>query len=618
MTVWSTAPDQRMAHPRLQPAEVFGELSANGRDIAIIVTGDPFSVQQAAAKLAQLTPKGTVVGDGHALTMPCTWPTVVQLSMTFGPAWHYGGALQRWMVAEADRRVSWSSKPFRYPLPAGLALKPWQPEAVRMVAHLGCLLEDSPRLGKTITTIAGLAERACWPEYVPVVPIVVVCPASVVTAWCREFALWAPHWRVVAWRGGNKLSRKYLVGRYDVYVVSYDTARNDATAGVPESQCPLLRIKHKTTVIDEFHYTGNANSKQTKATQRLARHTLVIPLSGSGFVRDFSNMQPILEVFEPGAFDSKERIADRYCLTRRGDYRAEIVGLNQDKEPELRACFLGRRIGRSREDVRSDLNEKTYSTRVVSMPPKYTTMYEDMASKMIAELDSGEEVSVLSTNTKMLRLQQLSASSCEVHYTYTTDELTGMEKEHIHLTPILPSWKIEAMLDVLAELSWPAIAFGLSKPLMLLAGQAAEKAGARVGYVVGAQSTRVRDENVDSFQAGKLDLLCVVTQAGGVGLTLNAAGTEIFLQRPCSFVQSTQAEDRGIGTRYPTLDVVDIFAETASGVPTVDLRIRQILHTKAGQLGEWRQDPRIVRQLFGGELRPRRAIETLRNEQKTA
>jgi hypothetical protein len=221
---------------------------------------------------------------------------------------------------------------------------------------------------------------------------------------------------------------------------------------------------------------------------------------------------------------------------------------------------------------------------------------------MIAELDTGEEVTVMNTLLKMMRLQQMSASACDVHCTYTDNLIPGLEPiEHQHLTPKLPSWKIEAMLEVLAELTWPALAIGVSRPLMLLAGQQAEAAGARVGYVVGGQTTKIRDAYVNAFQAGKLDLLCVVAAAGGTGLTLNAAGTSIFLQRPLSYVHSKQAEDRGVGDTSLGLDVVDIFAYR-----TVDQRIRDILHNKAGQMAEYFGDPRIVRQLFGGQLRPKK------------
>lgn len=587
---------------------VRGYLSGDGKRIVLVFIGDHYSAQVAGGRLSLMTPL-LDTSLGEAITMPLTWPAVCQLACTFGGSWQPVGALKQWITAEVIRRTAWADRPLRYALPAGLALKSWQPEAVRMLAHNGCLLEDAPRLGKTVTTIVGLAERALWGHVV--LPIVVIGPTSVVSQWLDEFALWAPHWSVTAWRGGSQADRYAKVGHYQVYIAGYETARNDARGAVALRQAPLLAVKANTVIIDEYHWIKNPEAQRTKAVQRVARQAqLVVPLSGTPFTHDFSDTHPTMEVFEPGAYPAKERLRGRYCFEVGTAYGSKVKGLNKYNEAELRMSFLGRRIGRSQEDVRGDLAPKTPTTRVIELPAKYRKMYDDMEETMLAALDNGEEVTAMSTITKMQRLQQLSASAFDISYTYTTDPRTGLEVEHQHLHPKMPSWKIDAALEVLAEIEWQSLIFGISKPLVELAGQAAAAAGLRVGYIVGGQTAKVRDGYREAFQAGKLDVLAVVVQAGGTGITLNAARTEIFLQRPASLVDSLQAENRGVGeTRAdkPTLDIVDIFAHN-----TIDLRIREILHTKAGQLSEYLGDRNIVRQLFGGNLRPKLPSATSR------
>ena len=586
--------------PRWQPppATVVGIMSADEREIILTVSGEDASIEKAAEKIGELTAKVTLVSRDVA-SVPLNWPTYMQLACTFGSHFSPDTRLHTWFLGELTRRTNWVDKPMRYQLPAGLTLKPWQPLSVLNVAHTGCLLEDAPRLGKTISAIVGLAERNCWPEYRPVLPIGVVCPASVVTAWVEAFELFTPHWRVCKWRGANKETRQGWVGNYDVYVTSYGTARVDANYKAHVRDAPLVRCKCQTVIIDEHHWIGNPDAKQTRATQRLARQSrLVVPLSGTSFRHHMANMKPTLEVFERGAYPNVELIINRWIIEKTNNYEQVIKDINPQTEPELRACFLGRQLRRSREDVAPWMSQPIYSTRVVPIPEPYLKMYRDMEQKMIAEIDEGVEVTALSSITKMTRLQQLAASACDLTTDYTEDPETGLPVAHQHLHPKLPSWKIDAMIEILAELEWPALSFGISKPLMLLAGQEAERQGARVGYVVGGQSMRQRDQYVAAFQAGKLDLLCVVVQAGGTGLTLNAAGTEIFLQRPVSFVDSLQAEDRGVGEQHQTLDVIDIVAENS-----IDERIRYILHGKAGNLSTWLADPRIVRQLFGGKIK---------------
>jgi SNF2 family DNA or RNA helicase len=90
----------------------------------------------------------------------------------------------------------------------------------------------------------------------------------------------------------------------------------------------------------------------------------------------------------------------------------------------------------------------------------------------------------------------------------------------------------------------------------------------------------------------------VTTGAGGVGLTLTAASTCVFLQRPWSLVEALQAEDRchRIGSEiHDCVEIVDIVAAN-----TIDTRVRAVLRDKSGQLADLVQDKRIVAELLGG------------------
>jgi len=115
---------------------------------------------------------------------------------------------------------------------------------------------------------------------------------------------------------------------------------------------------------------------------------------------------------------------------------------------------------------------------------------------------------------------------------------------------------------------------------------------------VGGQSASYRTGQVDAFQRGELDIICATTGAGGVGITLTAASTVIFAQRPWSFVEASQAEDRchRIGSEiHDSIEIIDIVA-----VKTVDSEVRRTLEGKAGALAELLMDPRIRAECLGG------------------
>ena len=109
-----------------------------------------------------------------------------------------------------------------------------------------------------------------------------------------------------------------------------------------------------------------------------------------------------------------------------------------------------------------------------------------------------------------------------------------------------------------------------------------------------------RIQAIDDFQAGKLDLLCATTEAGGTGITLTAAGTVVFLQRPWRFDTAIQAEDRAhrIGSEIHSqgVEIIDVVARN-----TVDSRVRERLKIKGASLSELVRDPRVVEGLFGGK-----------------
>jgi len=335
------------------------------------------------------------------------------------------------------------------------------------------------------------------------------------------------------------------------------------------------------------------------AVRRLAKRAGVyVALSGTPITHHPGDLWPALEGLEPLAYPSRTRFVDRYCDAVQGDYGAQIIGLNKANEPELRAALLGQHRRVAKADVLAQLPPKVYSVRTVELPAAWRKVYDDMEAQMIAELPDGAELSVMSVLAQLTRLSQLASAVADVTTTVeTTDE--GEARERVRVTLKAPSWKVDALLEILAERPGsPVVAFAPSRQLMTLAGVAATAAGYSVGYVMGGQSAVERTQIVECFQAGKFDVLCATTGAGGVGLTLTAAGTVVFLQRPWSLVEALQAEDRchRIGSEiHDSVEIIDIVA-----ADTVDARVRTVLHEKAGQLADLLQDPRILAQLLGG------------------
>jgi len=581
-------------------AIIVGELTPDGSTIILIGQGPGEALAGFVKRLELATPLIRNTEPRGGLHLPATWPAVVQLAQTFGATWRPGPALTAWITDQVARRSAPPTELAVAP-PPGLTPYPWQIEAACLIGAQGsALIFDEPGTGKTASTILGLVERAAAGHVC--LPALVVCPAAVIDTWVDHVRDWAPRWRATAWRGTPD-QRRRKAATADVYVTSYETARRDAhVANTRKEGSALFLLGAQTIVADEAHKLKAQASAQSQAVRRLAaKASGFIGLSGTPITHHPGDLWPALQCLEPGAWPSRERWVQRYCITVQGDYASTVLGLNDHTEREFRTTLLGRHRRVAKADVLDQLPPKVYSVRTVERPATWRKVYDSMESDMLAQLPDGEELSVMGVLAQLTRLAQLASAATDVETTTEIVDEDGLQVEKVHTKVRLkaPSWKVDALLEVMDERAGqPVVAFAPSRQLIMLAGQAAAKAGLKVGYVVGGQTAAERTGYVDAFQRGELDLICVTTGAGGVGLTLTAARTAVFLQRPYSLVEALQSEDRlhRIGAeRHESIEIIDIVARK-----TIDSRVRAILRERAGQLSDLVQDRRIVTELLGG------------------
>ncbi len=573
---------------------MYTELNSRRDTLILLPVGDdasPDDLRQQARMLSTLTPLITPSIPPGGLLIPLSWPAVVQLSARLGPFLTLGPRLREWVTAH---RRHWStSEALTVDIPSGLVPRSYQLAGARMIAAAGrVILGDDAGVGKTVTTLLGLAQRD--QDGQPVRPILVVCPASVIHSWIEHVTTWCPQWRVVEWRGPGR--QELLHSNADVFVTSYATMRID----VRSKRSPLVKLAAATVVYDEHHVLADPKAQQTQAARKLAhRATTFVGLSGTPITHSPADLWPVLDMMDPQAWPSRERWVDRYCLTAPRDYGVDCIGLDPSAEAELRLSLYGRMRRVAKADVLAELPPKVYTTRIVDLPREWRTAYDTLARDMLAQLPNGSDLPVMDVLSQLVRLNQLACAAADITVAMERDEETGLDRPHYAVALRAPSWKVDVLLDILAERpGQQTVVFASSAQLIRIAADQLSAVGYRVGCVVGGQTATVRTSSISAFQAGTLAVLCVTTGAGGVGLTLTAANTVVFLQRPWSLVESLQAEDRchRLGSeRHAAIEIIDIIA-----ADTVDSRIRAALHDKAGQLADLVQDRRIVSTLLGG------------------
>lgn len=643
-----------------EPAVLHGR--AEGDCLRLSVTGDSGQVQMVArhfipgsCKLTAI-PKKTKDGTGE-LSAPLTWAIVTQcarLAEQHGFRWRPAQDLTDWITAEFLRRFQ-EYGPGDLKFDVSLLDREPMPHQLSG-AFTGALNKrfffgDAAGTGKTMTallTIAELDARGLDPF-----PAFVVTPASVVDPWLEELEACFPEWTFDAYRGPR---RKRLSSRYQVYVMSWDVFRTDMQ--VPErAECPNKHErtewktrdqreldKHllgqvsvpqvctacgdvmlpvgkdrnelpslldfavpRTIILDEAHALCNVKTKQSVAAREIARIAeYAYPMSGTPITNDVGGFWSALNVLDVRSFPSQDRYKERYT-DRTASHSAapdEVEGLTSVNRAEFYTLMQGSLRSVRKQDVLTDLPDKTYSTRVVDLPHAHMLSYREMEEDMIAHIpDTDEPLPVMNTLAQLQRLTQLASSACDVEIEEVRDEnkespTYGEMVPHYKVTMREPCWKVDELMQVLSESDGePIITAAPHAQLMAIAGERAAKAGYRVDYIRGGQTSKARTKVRTAFQAGELDLLCVTTSAGGVGLTLTRAHTMVMLERPWAYWQADQMEDR-IHRRGQSaqVSIIDIIARD-----TVEYRVREALKTKARHLSELIQDPRVVRDFLGGK-----------------
>jgi SNF2 family DNA or RNA helicase len=148
------------------------------------------------------------------------------------------------------------------------------------------------------------------------------------------------------------------------------------------------------------------------------------------------------------------------------------------------------------------------------------------------------------------RLLQLANATCEID---AQGEVTMSE----------PSDKLDLFMDTLQDFPEATIAWFSSVKLLKLASARLDKQGVAHVVIHGETPPKKRQEAVDAFQRGDVDLILLNPAAGGEGITLTRARVSIWVMRPASSIQNSQADDRNnrYGVEHNELLCVDLVVE---------------------------------------------------------
>ena len=324
-------------------------------------------------------------------------------------------------------------------------------------------------------------------------PTLVVCPASVVTNWCREARKLVPGAVIHA---VTDLTTKMPTRKVDVFVVSW--------ALLAERYLDLAAVKPKFIIADEAHYAkGGEDTLRGQALAILARRTPhMILLSGTPLVNRPAELETIKALF------------------------------GTPEVPMIRRLL---------EDVLPEIPPKSRSVLRVRMRPKDAADYAK-AQKEFAEWLEEELARRLSAGEARAAAERALAAEALTKTGYLR-RLVGLAK-----VPAAIDWISKAV-----RVGEPVVVFCEHQEVVSRLQRFLTKQRIRHVTIDGSTGRKQRQAAIDAFQNG----LCPVfigTKAAKEGITLTRGRNLLFVERYFTSADEEQAEDRirRFGQEHPT------------------------------------------------------------------
>ncbi|MDD3586354.1 MAG: DEAD/DEAH box helicase [Thermoguttaceae bacterium] len=416
------------------------------------------------------------------------------------------GVLSRQRVSQlvSEIRANPQSHPLRKTL-LKAELLPYQMDGIAFAVGAGrAILADDMGLGKTIQGI-GVAELLARVDTMK--KVLIVCPATVKSQWKSEID-----------RFSNGRSTQLVLGssseRFELYngpafftICNYEQILRDLSS-IEMTTWDLI-------ILDEGQRIKNWESKTAKAVKAL-RSKYALVLTGTPLENRLDDLYSIVQ------FIDDSRLLPAWHFFQRHRIVSDTGRVQGYKNlDEVRQQLAPVMLRRTRNSVRLQLPEKT--TEIIRIPPtQQQKSLHDSYMQAVSQIANKKFLSEMD----LLRLQRmlLAARMCADSTFLNTKESPGFSSKLDSLTELLESMFAEENRKIVLFSEWTTM-LNLITPIL-------EKNGRRFVRLDGKVPQQARARLVNEFQNDPDCSLFLTTNAGSVGLNLQAANTVVNVDLP--------------------------------------------------------------------------------------
>lgn len=386
-------------------------------------------------------------------------------------------------------------------------LYPYQVEGVAfLVANGRALLADDMGLGKTLQAISA----AAWLHgHAEVERTLVICPASLKQQWAREIRKFTGQEARVIQGPAATRAAQYR-GASGFLIANYELILRDSSV-IAETLRPDLII------LDEAQRIKNWRTKIAAAVKRIpSRYAFV--LTGTPLENRLEDLYSLMQVIDQKVLGPLWRYLVDFHVT---DARGKVLGYRNLSE--LRRRLAPVMLRRDRQLVRDQLPDRIESRLDIPLSASQQELHDAgiQAAGILARIAKRRPLTPGESHRLMAHLQQ-ARMACDA---------AGLVDKETQGSPKLD--ELDGLLDELClQSGLKAVVFSQWELMTRMVEERVRALGLGCVRLHGGVPTSRRGDLIDRFNDDDACQVFISTDAGGVGLNLQAASVLINLDVP--------------------------------------------------------------------------------------
>ena len=454
--------------------------------------------------------------DKHYTLLPGAWSKIDQLlkeAHGIDPSFRcYEDALHL-IVAQRDRSrlrslVEQQGSELLKDL-VNVSLFPYQQEGILFATRSGrSILADDMGLGKTVQAIAwAKLMHQQWKTQ----KVLIICPTSLKYQWKAEINKFTDSTVTVI--EGNYLTRMSLYEKDESYfkIVSYHMAGNDWDL--------INKMQPDIVILDEAQRIKNWKAKISQNIKRI-RSPYALVLTGTPLENNIEELYSLVQYIDPFQLGSLHHFLTKHQV--KDEHTGKVTGYKGLNE--IGRQLSGLLLRRTKKEVLKQLPARMDKNLFVPMTPVQAEMHEEFREIVAKLVHKWRRFGFLNEQDRQRLLNNLNMMRMVCDSTYIIDQETN------HQT------KLDELFNILDELLGmeheKVVIFSQWERMTRLIAEGLKKRKVKFEYLHGGIPGKNRESLFTNFNNDPACKVFLSTDAGGVGLNLQAASNLINMDVP--------------------------------------------------------------------------------------